>query len=63
MDSAITCGRLYPAYTTAELRGKLRWFASEPAKYDKILLALRQRDKSDAAYIPTISERLRAARA
>ena len=66
MDSAIKSDRLYPSYTTREIEA---WIAtydeSDPVEAKmlaKAKLAIRQRDKSDPAYVPTLHERLNANR-
>jgi hypothetical protein len=59
-DSAIPSGRLYPGYTVAELSMMIDK-AKENGdwdKVDKVRLALRQRDKTQADYIPTLHEQL-----
>ena len=60
MDNALQSGRLYPTYTNNELEAFLA--KAEGEKADKLKLALRQRDKTDPLYIPTIHERLAVAR-
>ena len=63
MDAAIKSDRLYPSYTTREIEAWIE--KSHPADEPRVKLwrlAIRQRDKSDPAYVPTLHERLNAAR-